>query len=99
MAWHFDAPSSLGGAGRPHLVVALALAQETHEWLRDEYLVACWLLCLVGLAIDQRTVKEGRIGVALDAAIAVSRQDLDELGFKRGRRRDGYGGNYFELSA
>ena len=42
---------------------------------------------------------KGRIGVVLDAAIALSREELSALGFKRGRRRGGYQGDYFELSA
>jgi hypothetical protein len=99
MAWHFDAASSRGGRGRPHLVVALAFEQEVCGRLRGEYLVACWLLCLIGLAIDRRTVRKGRIGVELDAAIAVNRHDLAALGFTKGSRRAGYRGNYFELSA
>ena len=66
---------------------------------KARYLVACWLLCLIGLAIDRRTVAKGRIGVVLDAAIALSREELIALGFKRGRRRGGYEGDYFELSA
>jgi hypothetical protein len=59
----------------------------------------CWLLCLIGLAIDRQTVGKGRIVVVLDAAIALSREELAALGFKRGRRRSGYSGDYFELVA
>jgi hypothetical protein len=51
--------------------------------------------CLIGLAIDRRTVEKGRIGVVLDAAIAVSADELAALGFRRG----GYEGDYFELVA
>jgi hypothetical protein len=99
MAWHFEPRPAQGGSRRPHLVVALALAGDTQGTLRGEYLTACWLLCLIGLAIDRRTVAKGRIGVVLDAAIALSREELATLGFKRGRRRGGYSGDYFELVA
>lgn len=99
MAWHFEARAADGGSRRPHLVVALALAHDAKDILRGEYLVACWLLCLIGLAIDRRTVAKGRIGVVCDAAIDLSAGDLAGLGFRRGRRRDGYGGDYFELVA
>lgn len=44
MAWHFEASSTQGGSQRPHLVVALGLAQDARGALRAEYLVACWLL-------------------------------------------------------
>jgi hypothetical protein len=99
MAWHFEPRPAQGGSRRPLLVVALALAGDTQGTLRGEYLTACWLLCLIGLAIDRRTVAKGRIGVVLDAAIALSREELAALGFKRGRRRGGYSGDYFELVA
>lgn len=99
MAWHFEPRPAQGGSRRPHLVVALALAEDAQGTLRGEYLTACWLLCLIGLAIDRRTVAKGRIGIALDAAIALSREELAALGFKRGGRRDGYSGDYFELVA
>jgi hypothetical protein len=59
----------------------------------------CWLLCMIGLAIDRRTVENGRIGVVLDAAIALKQVELADLGFRRGRRRDGYKGAYYELAA
>ena len=99
MAWHFEPRPAQGGSRRPHLVVALALAEDARGELWGEYHLACWLLCLIGLAIDRRTVAKGRIGVVLDAAIALSREELIALGFKRGQRRGGYEGDYFELSA
>jgi hypothetical protein len=99
LAWHFEPRPAEGGSRRPHLVIALAVAEDAVGPLRGEYLVACWLLCLVGLAIDRRTVAKGRIGVVLDAAIDLSPEELGAFGFKRGRRRDGYSGNYLELSA
>lgn len=99
MAWHFEPRPAQSGSRRPHLMVALGAAQDAPGMLGGEYLVACWLLCLIGLAIDCRTVEKGRIGVVLDAAIAPSREELIALGFKRGPRRGGYEGNYFELVA
>jgi len=99
MAWHFQPQPAQGGSRRPHLVVALGVAENAQGALQGEYLVACWLLCLVGLVIDRRTVAKGRIGVVLDAAIALSQEELIALGFKRGRRRGGYLGEYFELPA
>ncbi len=80
-------------------MVALALAEDAQGTLRGEYLTACWLLCLIGLAIDRRTVAKGRIGVVLDSAIELPKEELTVLGFKRGGRRGGYSGDYFELVA
>lgn len=51
------------------------------------------------MAIDRRTVAKGRIGVVLDAAIALPEGELETLGFKRGSQRNGYAGDYFELLA
>lgn len=99
MAWHFEPPPRQGGSRRPHLLTALSVAQDAEGPLRGEYLVACWLLCTIGLAIDRRTVEKGRIGVVLDAAIALEQAELAALGFKRGRQRDGYKGAYYELAA
>jgi len=99
MAWHFEPRPRRGGSRRPHLITALSLAGDARGALRGEYLLACWLLCLIGLAIDRRTVAKGRIGVVLDAAIALEKAELDALGFRRGRRRDGYSGDYCELAA
>jgi hypothetical protein len=99
MAWHFEARPVRRGTRRPHLVVALGLAEGIDGALRAEYLVACWLLCLIGLAIDRRTVEKGRIGVAIDTAIAIPREELGKFGFKRGSKRSGYPGDYLELSA
>lgn len=99
MAWHFEPRPRQGGSRRPHLITALSVAQDAEGPLRGEYLVACWLLCAIGLAIDRRTVEKGRIGVVLDAAIALEQAELADLGFKRGRKRDGYKGTYYELAA
>lgn len=99
MAWHFEPRPRQGGSRRPHLVTALSVAQDAEGPLRGEYLVACWLLCMIGLAIDRRTVERGRIGVVLDAAVALEQAELADLGFRRGRKRDGYKGTYYELAA
>jgi ribosomal protein S18 acetylase RimI-like enzyme len=53
----------------------------------------------MGLAIDRRTVAKGRIGVVADAAIALYKEELQALGFRRGSQRNGYAGDYFELPA
>lgn len=99
MAWHFEPRPRQGGSRRPHLVTALSLTHDAEGPLRGEYLVACWLLCMIGLAIDRQTVAKGRIGVVLDVAIALEQAELAELGFRRGRKRDGYTGKYYELAA
>lgn len=99
MAWHFEPRQAQGGSRRPHLVTALSLAEDAEGPLRGEYLVACWLLCMIGLAIDRRTVEKGRIGVVLDAAIVLDKTELADLGFRRGKRRGGYSGEYYELVA
>lgn len=99
MAWHFEPRPGQGGSRRPHLVTALSLAGDAQGALHSEYLVACWLLCMIGLAIDRRTVAKGRIGVVLDGAIALEKAELADLGFRRGHRRGGYSGEYHELAA
>lgn len=53
----------------------------------------------VALAIDQRTVSHGRIGVVIDKAIALSKDELRAFGFQLGPRSGGYRGPYYELSA
>ena len=94
MSWHFEERGP-----RPHLVTSLALRQEIDEALRAEYMVALWLLTLVGLAIDRNTVDRGRIGLAMDKAIELNADDLKEFGFKRGPgpKKGGYSGSYYEL--
>lgn len=99
MAWHFEPRPGQGGSRRPHLVTALSLPEDAEGPLRGEYLVACWLLCMIGLAIDRRTVEKGRIGVVLDAAIVLDKTKFADLGFRRGKRRGGYSGEYYELVA
>jgi hypothetical protein len=67
--------------------------------LRAEYLIALWLLICVVVAIDRRTTEAGRVGLVLDGAIALPSATLIDLGFKRGRKRAGYRGDYYTLSA
>lgn len=64
-----------------------------------EYLVALWLLVCVGAAIDRRTIGRGRVGVVRDRAIDVDLADLKLLGFRRGRKADGYDGDYYVFEA
>lgn len=99
LAWHFE-PSGSDGSRRPHLVIAAAIRKDVEdEALRGQYLVALWLLICVVVAIDRRTITAGRVGLVLDGAIALSSGTLIDLGFKRGRKRAGYRGDYYTLSA
>jgi hypothetical protein len=94
MSWHYEE-----GPPRPHLITSLALRQGIDEALRAEYMVALWLLTLVGLAIDRKTTDRGSIGVVLDNAIELDVDELQEFGFRRGPgpRKGGYDGAYYEL--
>lgn len=92
-AWHFEPDTS----GRPHLVTAAAVREGVELAIEGEYLVALWLLVCVAVAIDRRTIARGRVGLVRDRAIDV---DLDTLtltllGFRRGRKADGYDGDYY----
>lgn len=99
LAWHFE-PSGSGGSQRPHLIIAAAIRKDVDDpAVRAEYVVALWLLICVVVAIDRRTIKAGRVGLVLDGAIALPSATLIELGFKRGRKRAGYRGDYYTLSA
>jgi len=99
LAWHFE-PGGSGGSQRPHLIIAAAIRKDVDDpGLRAEYVVALWLLIFVVVAIDRRTIKAGRVGLVLDGAIVLSSATLIELGFKRGRKRAGYRGDYYTLSA
>ncbi len=51
------------------------------------------------VAIDRRTIKVGRVGLVLDGAIVLPAATLIDLGFKRGRKRAGYRGDYYTLTA
>ncbi len=98
LAWHFE-PGGSDGSQRPHLIIAAAIRKDVEDQaLRAEYLIALWLLICVVVAIDRRTIKAGRIGLALDGAIALPSATLIDLGFKRGRKRAGYRGDYYTLS-
>jgi hypothetical protein len=99
LAWHFE-PGSRGGTHRPHLITAAAVRKDVLDpAVRAEHLVALWLLMCVMAAIDRRTIRAGRIGLVLDGGIELSTGELASLGFKRGRRREGYRGDYYTLPA
>lgn len=99
LAWHFE-PSSANGSQRPHLVTAAAIRKDVEDRsLQAEYMVALWLLVCVVAAIDRRTIKAGQVGLVLDGAIALSPVALTDFGFKRGRKRAGYRGDYYTLAA
>ncbi len=99
LAWHFE-PGGSGGSQRPHLIIAAAIRKDVADQaLRAEYLIALWLLVCVVVAIDRRTIKAGRVGLVLDGAIALPSATLIDLGFKRGRKRAGYRGDYYTLTA
>jgi hypothetical protein len=99
LAWHFE-PGGSGGSKRPHLIIAAAIRKDVEDQaLRAEYLIALWLLICVVVAIDCRTIKAGRVGLVLDGAIALPSATLIDLGFRRGRKRAGYRGEYYTLTA
>jgi hypothetical protein len=99
LAWHFE-PGFSGGAQRPHLITAAAVRKDVDDpAVRAEYLVAFWLLACVMAAIDRRTIRAGRVGLVLDGGIGLSVEELASFGFKRGRKREGYRGDYFTLPA
>jgi hypothetical protein len=100
LAWHYE-PGSRSGSQRPHLITAAAVRRDVEDnpALRAEYLVALWLLMCVMAAIDRRTIQAGRVGLVLDSGIALSAGELASFDFKRGRKREGYRGDYFTLPA
>jgi hypothetical protein len=55
-------------------------------------------VCVAG-AVDRRTIRRGRIGLVRDGAIDVDVADLQLLGFRRERKSDGYGGDYYVFGA
>jgi hypothetical protein len=95
LAWHFEPDTS----GRPHLVTAAAVRDGVEPSVEAEYLVALWLLACVAVAIDRRTIGRGRVGLVRDSAIGVDRDTLKLLGFRRGRKADGYDGDYYVFEA
>jgi hypothetical protein len=99
LAWHFE-PGPPSASHRPHLITAAAIRKDVEDRvLRAEYLVALWLLMSVVVAVDRRTIKTGQVGLVLDGAIALNAKALADFGFRRGRKRDGYRGNYYTLPA
>jgi hypothetical protein len=96
LSWHFEPRS--GRDGRPHLITSLGLRTAT-KGLRADDLVAAWLLTCVALAIDRRSAAHERVGVVIDNAIDVERSELSAWGFRKGPRRGGYSGAYYELKA
>lgn len=98
LAWHFE-QASIRGVRRPHLITAAAVRGGVAPGVRGEHLVALWLLLCVAAAIDRRTIKAGKIGLVLDSGIDLSASELASLGFKRGRKRVGYRGDYYTLPA
>lgn len=99
LAWHFE-PGSSGGAQRPHLITAAAVRKDVNDpAVRAEYLVALWLLVCVMAAIDRQTIQAGKVGLVLDSGIGLSREELASFDFKRGRKREGYRGDYYTLPA
>lgn len=53
----------------------------------------------VAAAIDRRTIARGRVGLVRDSAIDVDIDVLKVLGFRRGRKSDGYEGDYYVFEA
>lgn len=95
LAWHFEPDTS----GRPHLVTAAAVREGVERAVEAEYLFALWLLVCVAAAIDRRTIARGRVGLVRDGAIDVDLDTLKLLGFRRGRKADGYDGDYYVFEA
>jgi hypothetical protein len=63
--------------------------------LREEYLLALWLLFCAAGAIDLLTVRRCEVGLVRDNAIDLSPTELGQLGLVAGRRRGGYPGDYW----
>jgi hypothetical protein len=91
LAWHFEPDAT----GRPHLVTAAAVRAGIDRFLEAEYVIALWLLVCVAAAIDRRTIRRGRIGLVRDRAIELDAARLEPIGFRRGRKADGYDGDYY----
>lgn len=99
VAWHYE-QGSRSGEQRPHLITAGAVRKDVDDRaLRADYLVAVWLLMCVVAAIDRRTIRVGRVGLVLDGGIGLSTSELADFGFTRGRKREGYRGDYYTLPA
>ncbi len=99
LAWHYE-QGSRSGEQRPHLITAAAVRKDVDDRaLRADYLVAVWLLMCVVAAIDRRTIRAGRVGLVLDGGIELSTSELADFGFTRGRKGEGYRGDYYTLPA
>lgn len=99
LAWHFQS-GTRGGARRPHLITAAAVRLNVEDpALRADYLVALWLLVCVMAAIDRATTQAGHVGLVLDRGIALTPSELAHFGFYRGRKSEGYRGDYYTLPA
>lgn len=94
LAWHYQ-PQPRSASRRPHLITAVAIRKDVDPAVRAEYLVALWLLVCVMVAIDRRTIQAGRVGLVLDSGIDLSPGELGRFGFKPGRKREGYRGDYY----
>jgi hypothetical protein len=86
-------------SGRPHLVTAAAVREGVDRPLEAESLIALWLLVCVASAIDRRMIARGRVGLVRDRAITVDLDLLTLLGFRCGRKTDGYDGDYYVFEA
>jgi hypothetical protein len=97
LSWHFEP----GGRGRrPHLITAAAIWHgAAAAELSEDYLLALWLLCCATVAIDRLTSRRKHVGLVLDSAIELDRDQLRLLGFRPGSRRGGYEGDYFVFDA
>jgi hypothetical protein len=94
LSWHFE-PAGGSRAARPHLVTSSAIREGASGRLREDYLLALWLLFCAAGAIDLLTVCRGEVGLVRDNAIHLSPTELGQLGLAPGRRRGGYPGDYW----
>jgi hypothetical protein len=94
LSWHFE-PAGRGRGARPHLVTSSAIREGAGGRLREDYLLALWLLFCTAGAIDLLTVRRDEVGLVRDNAIHLSLTELGQLGLAPGRRRAGYAGDYW----
>jgi hypothetical protein len=94
LSWHFE-PSGRGRGARPHLVTSSAVRSGASGRLREDYLLALWLLFCAAGAIDLLTVRRAEVGLVRDNAIDLSPTELSLLGLAPGRQRGGYPGDYW----
>jgi hypothetical protein len=98
LSWHFE-PSGQGHGARPHLVTSAAIWHGATGELRDDYLVALWLLFCAAAAIDRLTVRRREVGLVRDNAVELDAEQLRRLGLTPGRQRGGYPGDYWVFGA